>query len=149
MPTKSLTVTQSYFFSKPPRTVFRAISEPELLVRWFLAKADLPKERGGPYRFEWAGGYSHEGKVLEFVRDRRMSLSWPNGARSERFLTRVTFTLRRAGNGTFLTVRHTGFPRTPIGIEQYGGTASGWAYYLMNLRSVLEHGVDLRSPRDG
>ncbi|MGA8274781.1 MAG: SRPBCC domain-containing protein [Thermoplasmata archaeon] len=149
MVSKSLTIDQSFFFEKSPRTVFRALSESKQIVRWFLAKAELPHEKGARYRFEWPGGYFHEGTVLEFVRDRRLTLTWPNGSRSKRFFTRVTFTVRRAGRGTFLTVHHTGFPRTPVGIEQYGGTESGWAYYLVNLRSVLEHGVDLRSPRDG
>jgi uncharacterized protein YndB with AHSA1/START domain len=149
MPPKSLTIDQSYFYRKSPRTVFRAVADPKQIVRWFLAKAELPPEKGARYRFEWPGGYSHEGSVIEFVRDRRLTLSWPNGSRSERFLTRVTFSVRRAGPGTFLKLHHTGFPRTPVGIEQYGGTESGWAYYLVNLRSVLEHGRDLRSPRDG
>jgi uncharacterized protein YndB with AHSA1/START domain len=149
MPARTLTVDQSFFIRKPPKVVFRAISDPAQIVRWFLARAELPTEKGAPYRFEWPGGYSHEGKVLEFVKDRRLTLSWPNGTPSKRFLTRVTFTVRRAGTGSFLKVHHTGFPRTPGGIEQYGGTQSGWAYYLVNLRSVLEHGQDLRSPRDG
>lgn len=149
MPPKTLTVDQSYFYSTPPRKLFRSLTDPKEIVRWFLAKATLPPHPGAGYRFEWPGGYSHEGTVLEFSRDRRLVLTWPNGPTSRRFLTRVTFSLRRAGPGTFLNVHHTGFPRTPTGIEQYGGTQSGWAYYLVNLRSVLEHGRDLRSPRDG
>ncbi len=149
MATRTLTVDQSFFFEKPLTTVFRAVSDSRQIVRWFLAKAELPLRKGAQYRFEWPGGYSHEGKVLEFEADRRLTLSWPNGSRTDRFLTRVTFSVRRAGRGTFLTIHHTGFPRTRVGLEQYGGTQAGWAYYLVNLRSVLEHGVDLRSPRDG
>jgi uncharacterized protein YndB with AHSA1/START domain len=149
MPAQRLEVRQSYLYRTSPRRLFRALTDPEQIVGWFLAKADLPLEKGSDYRFEWSGGYSHTGKVLDVVPDRRLVLEWPNGAGARRFLTRVTFTLRRAGRGTFLTVRHTGFPATLYGIEQYGGTQSGWAYYLLNLRSVLEHQRDLRSPRDG
>jgi uncharacterized protein YndB with AHSA1/START domain len=148
MSAKSLTLEQSYFYQTSPRTVFRALTDPAQLVRWFLAKVDIPLEEGATYRFEWPGGYSHEGQVLELVPGRRLTLSWPNGPRSKRYFTRVTFSVRRAGTGTFLNVRHTGFPNSPNGVEQYGGTQAGWAYYLVNLRSVLEHGADLRSPRD-
>jgi len=149
MPAKKLTIDQSFFYETTPERVFRAVTEPKEIVRWFLAKAELPPKKGARYRFEWPGGYSHEGTVLDFVPGRRVTLSWPNGPVSRRFHTRVTFSVRRAGKGTFLTVHHSGFPPTPVGIEQYGGTESGWAYYLVNLRSVLEHGRDLRSPRDG
>jgi uncharacterized protein YndB with AHSA1/START domain len=149
MPPKGLSIKQAYFFNARQDQVFRALSDPREIVRWFLAKAELTPKKGTTYRFEWPGGYSHEGKVLDVIPGCRLTLSWPNGPANRRFLTRVTFTLRRAGTGTFLTVQHTGFPTTPVGIEQYGGTQSGWAYYFVNLRSVLEHGHDLRSPRDG
>jgi uncharacterized protein YndB with AHSA1/START domain len=149
MRAKPLALRQSYFYRTSPQRLFRALTDPKQIVGWFLAKAELSLEKGAPYRFEWAGGYSHTGRVLDVVPDRRLSLEWPNGSGTHRFQTQVTFTLRRTGRGTFLTVIHTGFPRTPVGLEQYGGTQSGWAYYLLNLRSVLEFGRDLRSPRDG
>jgi uncharacterized protein YndB with AHSA1/START domain len=149
MTAKNLAIRQSFFYRSSPRRLYRALTDPAEIVTWFLAKAELPLEKGAVYRFEWAGGYSHTGHVLDFVPDRRLTLEWPNGSGSRRFRTEVSFTLRRAGRGTFLTVQHNGFPPTPVGIEQYGGTQSGWAYYFLNLRSVLEFGRDLRSPRDG
>jgi uncharacterized protein YndB with AHSA1/START domain len=149
MAARTLRVRQSFFYRTTPHRVFAALTEPEQIVTWFLARAELPLAKGATYRFEWAGGYAHTGRVLEVVPDRRLQLEWPNGAGAHRFLTEVTFTVRRAGVGTFLTVEHGGFPQTPTGLAQYGGTQSGWAYYLMNLRSVLEFKRDLRSPRDG
>ncbi|MCI4365840.1 MAG: SRPBCC domain-containing protein [Thermoplasmata archaeon] len=143
-----LSIDQSFFYRASNRRVFRALTDPAELTRWFVAKADLPHEAGAAYRFEWPGGYSHVGTVEEFVPPRRLSLTWPHGPVRGRFYTRVTFTVRRAGPGTFVSVHHTGFPSTPKGLAQYGGTQSGWAYYLLNLRSVLEFGRDLRSPRD-
>jgi len=149
MAEKKLALRQSFFYRTTPRRLYGALTEPDQLVGWFLSKAELPLQGGAPYRFEWAGGYSHRARVVEVVPDRRLTLEWPNGSGTHRFMTEVTFTFRRAGRGTFLTVQHSGFPRTPVGIEQYGGTQSGWAYYLLNLRSVVEFGRDLRSPRDG
>jgi uncharacterized protein YndB with AHSA1/START domain len=148
MAPRKLSVDQAYFYRTTPERLFRAISDPRWLDRWFLEKAELTPRAGTRYRFEWPGGYAHRGRVLEFVPGRRLVLSWPNGPVSDRFTTRVTLSVRRAGAGTFLKVHHAGFPATPVGIAQYGGTQSGWGYYLLNLRSVLEHEVDLRSPRD-
>jgi uncharacterized protein YndB with AHSA1/START domain len=149
MASKLLTIDQAYFYEASPRRVYRALTSPPELARWFLAKADLPLRKGAPYRFEWPGGYSHTGRVVEVVPNRSLTLDWANGPAPRQFRTRVTFSLRSAGAGTFLKVHHSGFPRTRLGIEQYGGSAAGWAYYFVNLRSILTGGSDLRSPRDG
>jgi uncharacterized protein YndB with AHSA1/START domain len=148
MPARPLTVEQTYFYRAPARRVFRSLTNTTELARWFIEKAELSPEKGTPYRFQWPGGYHHEGTVLAVVPGQQLTLSWPHGSGARRFLTRVTFSLRPSGRGTILSVRHTGFPRTPFGLEQYGGTQAGWAYYFVNLRSVLEHRCDLRSPRD-
>jgi uncharacterized protein YndB with AHSA1/START domain len=128
--------------------VFRALSNPDELTRWFLRSARLPAMKGEEYEFVWQGGYRHCGKVLAFEKNRRLSLSWPNRYRRTTRWTRVTFTVTRQGRGTLVRLKHVGHARSEGWIEIYGGTQSGWAYFMMNLRSVLEHGFDLRSPRD-
>jgi hypothetical protein len=62
--------------------------------------------------------------------------------------TRVTFRLKPKLDGTFLEMTHTGFKAGGLWIELYGAVCSGWAYFLTNLKSVLQHGRDLRSPED-
>ncbi|MGP8078385.1 MAG: SRPBCC family protein [Thermoplasmata archaeon] len=145
MAAKSLTIRQVYQVKAPVKAVFRALTEPAGLVTWFLAKAKLEPRRGGSYEFTWQGGYRHRGKVLDYVKNRRLSLTWPTRRLGD---TRVTFTLRRAGAGTRIEIRHTGYQRTDAWLEMYGGTQSGWAYFFVNLKSVLEHGHDLRTPGD-
>ncbi|MCI4324108.1 MAG: SRPBCC domain-containing protein [Thermoplasmata archaeon] len=141
----TLTVRQSYRVNAPVSKVFRALSEPSELTKWFLGQATLPHRRGGTYEFVWPGGYRHEGRVLEYVVNRRLSLTWPSAKLGD---TKVTFTVQRSGRGTRLDLRHTGYRTTRAWLEMYGGTQSGWAYYLMNLKSVLENGHDLRDPSD-
>ncbi|MGC2289223.1 MAG: SRPBCC domain-containing protein [Thermoplasmata archaeon] len=145
MTEKTLTITQAYHVNAPVPTVFRALTDPDVLKTWFLADAHVDPKAGGSYEFTWQGGYKHEGKVLGFVRNRLVKLSWPSRGIGD---TRVTFTVRRDGTGTILEVRHTGYKRSDAWLEMYGGTESGWAYYLMNLKSVLEHGHDLRAAGD-
>jgi uncharacterized protein YndB with AHSA1/START domain len=148
MAPRTLSIDQTYFVARPVSTVFRALSTPAGLARWFLKSARLPKVKGAEYEFVWQGGYRHTAKVLEFVPHRRLSLQWWNRARGRTLVTRVTFELRPRGKGTLLHLRHTGYPRSDPWIEAYGATHSGWAYFLQNLRSVLEHEHDLRSRLD-
>lgn|GEM_PF-1810726 len=148
MPPRTLTIEQTYFVAAPVRKVFWAISDPEGLAQWFLAKARLPPKKGAEYWFEWRGGYAHGSKVLDYVKGRRLALSWPNTFRGVTTQTRLVIRLRKSGRGTLISIRHSGYPRTPGWVEIYGGTQAGWAYYLMNLKSVLETGRDLRSPKD-
>jgi uncharacterized protein YndB with AHSA1/START domain len=146
MATRNLEIEQTYFVKASATKVFRALSDPKVLTTWFLAEARLEREKGGSYDFKWEEGYHHSGKVLDLVLNKKLSLSWPNKAGGKSVTTRVTFTLRRKGRGTLIRIRHEGYPRRDPWIEVYGGTQSGWAYYFTNLKSVLEHGYDLRSP---
>lgn len=47
-----------------------------------------------------------------------------------------------------LKFRHAGFPKAEKWVELYGGAIHGWMYFMMNLKSVLDHGHDLRSGND-
>ncbi|MGC2289221.1 MAG: SRPBCC domain-containing protein [Thermoplasmata archaeon] len=145
MADRNLTIRQGYHVEAPVETVFRALTEPEELTRWFLTDAVLPPERGATYVFTWTRNRRHSGKVMDFVRNQRLTLSWPAHGLGD---TRVTLSVRPDAQGTRLEVRHTGYRKTDAWLKIYGGTQSGWAYYLTNLKSVLEHGHDLRAPGD-
>jgi len=149
MASQLLSIQQTYFIRASVWTVFQAISEPKWLVRWFLHSAELRPVKGTEYEFVWRGGYRHRGQVLAYVRNRRLSLSWPNRLGRSAIWTRATFTLRQQGRGTLLALRHVGYPNTGGWVRIYGQTQYGWSYFLMNLKSVLEHGHDLRSDLDG
>ncbi len=119
------------------------------MKRWFLAAARLAKEKGGTYEFTWQGGYKASGRVLDYVPGRKLSLSWPQYW-NEKYLgdTRATFSVKTQGKGALLKLRHSGYKNSNGWIENYALTHSGWAYFLTNLKSVMEHSYDLRSNLD-
>jgi len=78
MPRKTLVIEQNLYIKAPVGDVFRALSDSSELPRWFLKSARLPPKKGEDYEFVWQGGYRHEGQVLEFIPNRKLSLSWPN-----------------------------------------------------------------------
>jgi uncharacterized protein YndB with AHSA1/START domain len=137
---KTDTIDQTYYIKAPASTVFNAISEPKELAKWFLKSAELDARKGGKYRFTWMfNGYEQEGNVIDFKMDERLVLDWAAAKGSI-----VTFTVKKEGNGTLLTIVHSRFDHPATMML----SLSGWTYYLTNLKSVLENGKDLRHERD-
>ncbi len=142
---KSFSIKQSYYFTSSPSKVFQGLTEPKKLVKWFLSKARVEQEEGGKYSFDWIEGYHMDGKVKRFDKDKSVSYSWHDRLANGRLVeTTASFQVAKKGRGTILKLRHTGF-KDP---EHFAECSSRWGYYLTNMKSVLEHGADLRSKYD-
>lgn len=142
-------IEQTYYLDVPPVKVFAALTEPKGLASWFLESAELELRDGAPFRFVWRGGHTMKGKVREARPPKLLELAWVDRFPGEKvFKTVARFDLRKRGRGTVLTLTHRGFKSGRKWIALYGAIESGWAHYLTNLRSVLEHGTDLRSDLD-
>lgn len=144
----SRSVSHQYFIRASPDAVFRAITDPGWLTRWLCDQAELSPEKGTMYVLGWKDGPTHTGKVVDFHSGQRIALawSWPGVDLKD---TVLSFSLEAKEDGTLLQVEHTGFPRLEHWTGLYGGAEWGWTYFAMNLKSVLEKGVDLRSKYDG
>ena len=143
---KSYATKQSYYFRAHPDKVFAGLTDPKLLTRWFLSRAKVDRRRSGKYSFDWFGGYHMDGKVKKYDRnDRLVSYSWHDKLPSGKFVeTTANFRVAKKGRGTILRLNHTGF-KDP---EHFADCSSRWGYYLTNMKSVLDHGSDLRSKYD-
>ncbi len=148
MPSRKHVIEQEYYYDATPETVFRALTVPKELVRWFLSDAKIKPKEGSSYTFTWHGGYSHKGKVEKLAPGRTLVLTWPDELKGKVYETRAAFTLRKKGKGTLLKLKHSGFKEGDDWVWLYGAVQSGWAYFLTNLKSVLSQGVDLRSKFD-
>jgi uncharacterized protein YndB with AHSA1/START domain len=141
-------VSHQYFIRAPPEEVFRAISEPKGLTRWLCDRAEVAANKGGRYLLGWTDGPTHSGDVVEFEPGRRMALAWSWPGVDLRG-TIFSLAVEAKDDGTLFMIEHSGFPRDEKWTDLYGGAEWGWTYFAMNLKSVLESGRDLRSPRDG
>jgi uncharacterized protein YndB with AHSA1/START domain/uncharacterized protein YciI len=120
-----------------PERVFRALTTPEELIRWWGADevyrttewtADL--RPGGHWRAGGRGADGHpfavEGKILEIDAPRKLVMTWkPDwdpGAPST-----VTYRLEPEGDGTRVTVRHEGLAGRPESCRSHG---EGWELVL-------------------
>jgi uncharacterized protein YndB with AHSA1/START domain len=144
----SRTLDHQYFIRAPPANVFRALTDPEWLVKWLADRAELDPRKGGRYSLGWTGGPTHSGTIVEFEPGRSIALAW-DWPGVDLHGTVFALAVEPQDDGTLLRVQHRGFPRLEAWTDLYGGAEWGWTYFAMNLKSVLEHGHDLRAKQDG
>ena len=146
MPPKKRMMIQRYLYQAKPEKVFRALTDAKELTKWFLKDARVQLKKGGKMKFVWSPKDKHENKILDLVPNKRLRMTWPTmgWGGTPKTDTYVTFSLTPKGKYTLLQIEHTGFGPGEEWVVYYAGTYSGWTYYLLNLKSWLEHGIDLR-----
>ena len=108
----------------PPKKVWRALTDPELLSEWLLPVVEFELERGAEVTFQapaqpgWDGIVN--GRILEIEADRKLSYTWVVGDMD----TVVTFTLTPTASGTRLSLVQSGF--RPEQKRNWGGARYGW-----------------------
>lgn len=121
----------------PPEKVFRALTEPEALNRWMAQGAQVELREGGRYDL----GFTPEGydgppmRILELVPNEKLVISWPDWRGDTSVpVQSVSWLLEPSGDGTRVTVVHSGFVRT-VDLSDY---PFGWGYFLGRLKDVAE-----------
>jgi uncharacterized protein YndB with AHSA1/START domain len=118
----------------PPDRVWRAITEPEQLAKWFPARPEISGDRevGAQLRFVYPRNESppEAGEVIELEEHRVFAFTWRPDAVEERETT-LRFELAPDGNGTKLTFTHE-LPRPDT-----AKVAAGWQLCLDDLELAL------------
>lgn len=119
--------------------IFDYLSDSKKLAQWFPDQAIIEPQLGGKYHFRFRdteGVWS--GVVTEFIRGNTLGFTWqPPGDPTE---TNIRFKLSPQGAETLVELTHGGFPSD----EALGASIKAWAFYLQNLKSVIEEQTDLR-----
>ncbi len=131
-------IERTEVFAASIERVWRAISSPDELSRWFGHEARLELEPGFEGAIVWENHGSFAVRVEEVQPPRRLVWSWvhePGVPFTEAPATRVEWTLaERPDGGTTLHLRESGF-RTD---EHFGQNTEGWAEELAELHALLE-----------
>lgn len=134
-------IRQEYVIDAPPEKVFAALTKPDLIKQWFPAPNPTVDPRvGGDYGF----GFSYEVdgkkiepppmKILEFVENRRLLITWPDWRLDPTVPEqRVGWTLSPLPGGkTKVSFEHIGFTRA-ADVSDY---PFGWIEFLNKLAEV-------------
>jgi uncharacterized protein YndB with AHSA1/START domain len=162
------TVLAEVFIAAPPERVFQAITDPKQMPLWWGQqgryrvtewKADL--RPGGKWQSDGVGvdgtKFRVEGEYLEVDRPRLLIHTWI-ASYSPSLKTVVRWELesrgvhnlqlsgpQKAGTGTFVKIRHSGFASMP---EQAKSHGEGWLRVLGWMQAFVEEGktIDTRTP---
>lgn len=146
------TFTRRITVNYPTRSIYEAWAIPSQMERWFLRSAeyvgfvgraknrDLTVEAGDSFLWRWHGH-------LDDVKQIGMIME-ANGLDTFAFTfsgdSLVTVNIRDEEGETLVELTESGIPEEP-GRSTYIGDGEGWTFYLANLKSVLEGGIDLRN----
>jgi len=143
--------TKKISINSNAQTIFSSWTSQDSLEKWFLSKAEFktsdntPKDRmsqiekGDKYTWMWYGSdIIEEGEVLE-----------NNG----KDYLKITFTgcdvsveIKEESGETVVELIQSNIPLDEISrMDYYVGCTEGWTFYLANLKSILEGGIDLRN----
>ena len=132
--TETLEIVVDELFPHEPETVWRTLTTPEIIGRWFMTPTGFEAKVGTCFTYqttpagEWDGVIHCE--VLEVVPNARLVYSWKGGHPSNkeygsRLETVVTWTVSKADGGTRLRLVHSGFEPSRNAFA-YGRMSEGW-----------------------
>jgi uncharacterized protein YndB with AHSA1/START domain len=152
------TVVAEVFIAAPPARVFQAITAPTQTANWWgqkgfydITEAHSDLRVGGKWKSSGIGDdgtrFSVEGEYLEVDPPRLLVHTWiPSYSGLRNTVVRWELTPRdvhglhsrsprRAGTGTLVTIRHSGFAGN---LEQAQGDGQGWVRVLGWLQAFVE-----------
>lgn len=107
-------VTFRRFLHHPIERVWAAVTEPEQLAAWFMAKVRREDAPGGRLEMEHPNSVRAKGRVLEWTPPRVYEYEWhlvPGSSFTEKVTSVVRWELSPADGGTVLVVTHRKLPR--------------------------------------
>lgn len=102
-----MTIHQEITFTHSPAEIYRALTTSEVFSRITGAPAEIHPGEGGAFS---CFGDQIVGRNIELKTDRRIVQAWRASAWPEGVYSIVRLCLDPAGNGTRLTLDHSGYP---------------------------------------
>ena len=149
-PEKWKSFTERIHIYAPMDSLYTAMATAEGLMGWCAMEVDFTDAEGNPlpsgqqatpgdrYQFRWPKDIKEEGEFLEANGTDRVRFAFGEGIE-------CTMDLEDAGDGSIIvTLVQTQDKGDEMNLKIMLGYMEGWAFYVTNLKSVLEGGSDLR-----
>jgi len=123
-----------------PEEVWKAITDPAEIARWFALQAETRPGKGGEIVYRW-GEFVGRCPILEWKPPAHLRTGWleaPATPAGEGSALVVDWFLERAGKTTVLRVVHSGFGHDARWDKEFDGTNRGWTFELQGLKHYLE-----------
>ena len=146
--------TLRIFILSGKQILYRAWSTTAGLEAWFLRQADFysdknekrssidPAQKNDSYEWWWHGypdDVSEKNKILSANGEDEFKFEFTQNST-------VTITLKEEEEGTMVTLLQNNIPDEEDPAKHlYIQCQKGWTFYLANLKSILEGGIDLRN----
>ncbi|MDC8004143.1 SRPBCC domain-containing protein [Aureisphaera galaxeae] len=133
-------------YNAPLELVWRALTEKELMTKWYFDVSDFKPEVG--FKFHFEGGekdkrYMHLCEVVEVIPHEKLKYTWQYEGYEG--LSYVTFELSSSGEKTKLKLTHEGLETFVLPDFSKESFTGGWKFLLHeSLKEYLENGKALR-----
>jgi uncharacterized protein YndB with AHSA1/START domain len=142
---KGHTVTRTVHIQASRSSVWKALTDPEVMVKWFGDSVGFSAlEPGAAGSIDWDGYGSFPIEITEVAPEGSFGFRWSGipAEKLDEYSTHVRFTLADAGAGTDVTVIESGFETLPGGTlyrrERLEQNREGWDVELDELAMLLE-----------
>ncbi|MEJ7603082.1 MAG: SRPBCC domain-containing protein [Kofleriaceae bacterium] len=126
------TIRIEHVYKQPPDQVWRALTVPELVAKWWAA-GDIRAEVGHRFDMDMGPWGQQPCEVIAVEPERLFSYRFAQPTLD----TVVTFALAPEGTGTRLTLTHEGFDlESPMARRAFEGMRPGWPGILAKIETV-------------
>ena len=127
-------ISLDQWIPQSPARVWRALTDPSLLARWWAA-GDISPVPGHRFNLDMGAWGNQPCRVLEVDPGKSISYTFAEGALD----TIISWTLEPDGTGTRLHLVHSGFDLdSPDGRVSYAGMGRGWPGVVERIAHILE-----------
>lgn len=128
---KEIRLERELILNAPAEAVWKALTDPNELTRWFPLKARVTPGKGGKIFVSWGPGYEGEAEILAWEPNKKFASKSP--------LAVIEWTLESRGAKTVVHLVQNGFSTgADWENEWFESTDYGWGFMLLGLRWSLE-----------
>jgi uncharacterized protein YndB with AHSA1/START domain len=151
------TFKQKEYFKAPLSDVFKKWATPKGLTEWFIAKTEYKDSKGNirksndlvkpgdTYTWIFYQGLKITGKILEVVENKMFKFTFGRREPASDENVYVTVTFHDENDLTKIELFQENMADNDYGHVTHNLSCNlGWSYFMTNLRSVFESGLDLR-----
>ncbi len=144
-------VERTIEIAAPVETVWKALTDPQEITRWFCFESSVEPGVGGTIRYSWGAPWDGVSRIEVWEPNRRLRMVSYTPEGKETWLSEgsgtapgeghplaLEYLLEGRGGGTVLRLVHSGFGAGGGWDDEYDGVRRGWAFELGSLRQYLE-----------